>query len=162
MYRRFVADGSLAHRPPTEDELTAGLAAAGAAAADAAPAPSLAAAAAARARLAFRRSFAVAPDVDALEDDPEIQAFASAIRWRFTKSRNGVRGQFVQLNRWPSYVVSRCREDWGWVLESGWVRYQSCGPETVGLGDQWLGGDVEEGSDADEDVGTEEGDDDGE
>ena len=82
-----------------------------------------------------------------------------AIRWRFTQSKHGARGQFVQLNRWPSYRVSRCPEDWGWVLESDWVRYRSCCPETVGLGDQWFGGDREEADDNDGDAEEDDDDD---
>jgi len=143
MYRRFLPDGTFAHKPPSSlGSLPLGDAAASS---STEPCPSSTRAAqaaqAASARLEHRVSFAVAPLLDALEDDPEIQEFIPPITWRFTKSRNGKRGQFIQVNRWPAYTITRCPNDWSWVLESDWVRYRSCSPQTLGLGDGWLGGD---------------------
>eukprot|EP00937_MAST-01D_sp_MAST-1D-sp2_P005162 g5162.t1 len=62
---------------------------------------------------------------DFLLHDEEVLAYLPPIRWRFTKSQNGVRGQFVQVNRWPSYSITRGAHDWRWHLESCWVTYDS-------------------------------------
>lgn len=43
-------------------------------------------------------------------------------RWRFTKSREGVAGQFVKVNHWPSLSISRT-PSWGWRMENSWVVY---------------------------------------
>ena len=45
------------------------------------------------------------------------------IRWRFTKSRKGRRGCFVQINRWPSMGIFRNPRTWGWYMQSQWVVY---------------------------------------
>ena len=52
------------------------------------------------------------------------------IKWRFTKSRQGVRGQFVKLNHWPSSQPIRNRENWGWIIHNDWVVYAH--PATLG------------------------------
>ena len=62
---------------------------------------------------------------DPLLTDPEIVAWLPPIRWRFTKSKLGRRGQFVQVNRWPSAVISRDVLTWAWRMESEWVTYDS-------------------------------------
>ena len=48
------------------------------------------------------------------------------ITWRINKSRLGKRGQFIQLNRWPSVEVVRRTDDWGWTMHNQWVVY--CAP----------------------------------
>ena len=54
------------------------------------------------------------------------EASDMTIRWRFTKSRKGQRGCFVQINRWPSMGVFRNPINWGWYMHSQWVVY--CSP----------------------------------
>jgi len=121
MYRRFLVDGTLTHQPPSS------------------PSPSeLAEGASELPASPLNALFAVAPSFDPLEDDEELRALLPHISWAFTKSRNGRRGQFIRLNRWPSYAVSRSAKDWGWVLDSDWVVYRSCCPETVAKGPTWL------------------------
>ena len=48
------------------------------------------------------------------------------IRWRITKTRRvsgrTKRGQFVQLNRWPSNGIERTKE-WGWIMQNQWNVY---------------------------------------
>jgi hypothetical protein len=114
MYRRFTEDGQLQSRPPPEAS-TPGH-----------PAHS---------------PFAVAPATDPLETDPEFSSVALSVRWKFTQSKHGRRGQYIMLNSWPSYTTRRNVDDWGWVLESDWVLYRSCCPETVAMGPAWLSSD---------------------
>jgi hypothetical protein len=114
MYRRFLVDGHLTHLPSS---LPLGQSVA----------------------TPLNETYAVAPDFDPLEDDPELKSFIPSITWTFTKSRKGKRGQFVRLNRWPSYTTSRSADDWGWVLNSDWVVYRSCCPATVARGREWTG-----------------------
>lgn len=57
------------------------------------------------------------PGLDPIHGDPEINSFIPNIRWRFTKSRGGKRGQFIQVNRWPAYTITRTA-DFGWKLEN--------------------------------------------
>jgi hypothetical protein len=59
------------------------------------------------------------------------------IVWRMTKSRQGRRGQFVKINHWPALTVTRL-EDWGWQLDSCWVRYRTPCPVTLRLTKEWL------------------------
>eukprot|EP00941_MAST-03F_sp_MAST-3F-sp1_P004018 g4018.t1 len=59
------------------------------------------------------------------------------IRWRFTKSRNRVKGQFLQINRWPALSIKRL-EDWGWQFDSCWVRYRTVCDATENLTFEWL------------------------
>lgn len=81
----------------------------------------------------FTRSFTsdskvISPDrVDALE----LWARESnlAIQWRITKSRNGEKGHFLQINRWPSMVIERDLETWGWTIHNQWCAYIS--PPTI-------------------------------
>jgi len=61
------------------------------------------------------------------------------------------------LNSWPSYTIRRSKEDWGWVLESEWVRYRTCCPATLAMGPEWLDSDgddseYEDSAEADEGV----------
>lgn len=69
--------------------------------------------------------------------DRDIKAAFPKVRWRFCKSRLGVRGQYVQVRRWPSMRIQRT-PDWGWQLDSCWVRYRTHGTVTEGLTRQWL------------------------
>ena len=62
---------------------------------------------------------------DPLISDPEILDWLPEIRWRFTKSQHGSRGQYVQVNRWPSAAISRDPHTWAWRMESQWVTYTS-------------------------------------
>jgi hypothetical protein len=124
MYRRFLLDGRLSHLPP--EDVTA---------------PSC----------STFNPYAVAPAKDALESDPEISSFIPSITWKFTKSQYGRPGQFIQLNRWPSYVITRAL-DWGWCLESEWVKYRSCSPETLGLGPEWMSENDDDNDLSDDDV----------
>ena len=53
-----------------------------------------------------------APD-DPIHTDPEIQIYVDVenLRWRFTKTKNGKRGQFIKVNNWPAckeYLVCHC------------------------------------------------------
>ena len=65
-----------------------------------------------------------APGVDDLEAlVAEYWGEDYAITWRFTKSRQGVRGQFVKLNQWPSARPRRNPENWGWIMHNEWVVY---------------------------------------
>ena len=62
---------------------------------------------------------------DPLITDPEILDWLPEIRWRFTKSQHRKRGQYVQVNRWPSAAISRDPNTWAWHMESQWVTYTS-------------------------------------
>ena len=65
-----------------------------------------------------------APEEDALQAlVRECWGDDYAIKWRFTKSRQGVRGQFIKLNSWPSSKPMRNPENWGWLLHNDWVVY---------------------------------------
>ncbi|GMI26761.1 hypothetical protein TrCOL_g10262 [Triparma columacea] len=45
------------------------------------------------------------------------------IRWRFTRTRLGKRGHYLQINRWPSMVIERDPITWGWKIHNQWVAY---------------------------------------
>ncbi|GAB4815619.1 hypothetical protein N2152v2_008075 [Parachlorella kessleri] len=45
-------------------------------------------------------------------------------RWRFTKSKEGLRGHYVKVNHWPSLSISRT-PSWGWRMENCWVVYEA-------------------------------------
>jgi hypothetical protein len=75
---------------------------------------------------------------DFLYDDPEVQAFIPTIKWRFTKSRYGKKGQFIKINNWPSLEISRRKDDWGWELSQEWVKYRTCCAASVSCCDEWL------------------------
>ena len=150
MYRRFTAAGLLSHLPPARPPIRS-----------------------MREAREMERGhhidrFALAPDFDPLESDPEIQSFIPIIRWRWTKTRNGRRGQFIKLNSWPSYTVRRnsiemnggclpgCQsgttevdqncgcDDWGWTLSSEWVKMRTCCASTVERRPVWLTDDDED------------------
>lgn len=45
-------------------------------------------------------------------------------RWRFCKTREGVRGHFVKINHWPSLDCTRT-PDGGWCMQNMWVVYET-------------------------------------
>lgn len=62
--------------------------------------------------------------------DPLWGALEPTYNWVFRKSKDGVRGLFVQVNRFPSLELSR-DEHWGWKMENKWVEFttdQAAGP----------------------------------
>merc|ERR1712194_469460 len=70
----------------------------------------------------IRRFF---PDghLEAIGDDDLARYFDgdyNTMRWRLTKSRDGVVGQFFQVNRYPSAEIFRL-PNWGWLMHSQWV-----------------------------------------
>lgn len=69
--------------------------------------------------------------------DEAILEYVPRIFWRMTKSRQGVKGQFVKLNHWPALHIGRT-DDWGWTLTSVWTYYRTCCEETVTLSEKWL------------------------
>ena len=161
MYRRFMPSAELSHLPPEEAPVDDGSGVSGGGGGE-------------------QNGFARGPAIDPLESDPEIQSFVPSIRWRFTKSRDGRRGQFIKLNNWPSYVITRnslkanggclrgCAaatdasgeaegaastaaaatgsaagapcgcDDWGWTLESEWVKMRTCCAQTFSRSPVWL------------------------
>jgi len=45
-------------------------------------------------------------------------------KWRFVKEcggRRGKRGQFIRVNHYPTYIVSRQAKNWGFLMQSCWV-----------------------------------------
>ena len=80
----------------------------------------------------------ISSHVDFLYDDPEVRAFVPTIKWRFTKSKYGKKGQFVKVNSWPSLEISRREDDWGWELSQEWVKYRSCCRASASCSDEWL------------------------
>ena len=70
----------------------------------------------------------VSPDADDSLEQWARQA-NMAITWRMTKSRLGKKGAYLQINRWPSMVIERDPETWGWIISNQWVAYVA--PSTV-------------------------------
>lgn len=66
-----------------------------------------------------QRSIVNASQSQQTELERQIKQDYPDISWRFTKSRTEdgkrVRGQFIQVNRWPSLKIRRLA-DWGWQL----------------------------------------------
>jgi len=56
------------------------------------------------------------------KDDP--LTFEETYVWDFRKSKDGRRGLFVQVNRYPSLEISRMT-DWSWRMENMWVTFES-------------------------------------
>ncbi|PRW59115.1 putative ADP-ribosylation factor GTPase-activating AGD15 isoform A [Chlorella sorokiniana] len=58
------------------------------------------------------------------------------MRWRFCKSKEGVKGTFVKINQYPSLELSRTA-DGGWRMENMWVEYEALlspgGPYSRGI-----------------------------
>jgi hypothetical protein len=55
-------------------------------------------------------------------DDPIQPLFLGyETHWRMCKTRYGVRGEFIKVNHWPSLIVSRDPDTWGWRMENEWV-----------------------------------------
>eukprot|EP01125_Pyxidicula_operculata_P022171 TRINITY_DN8933_c0_g1_i1.p1 TRINITY_DN8933_c0_g1~~TRINITY_DN8933_c0_g1_i1.p1 ORF type:complete len:286 (+),score=26.87 TRINITY_DN8933_c0_g1_i1:39-860(+) len=49
-------------------------------------------------------------------------------RWKFVAQgagRKGPMGSFIQVDQYPTYIVSRHKENWGFILQSCWVVYTS-------------------------------------
>ena len=68
----------------------------------------------------------------------------SAHGYRFVRassqSKEGRRGQFVKVNNWPAYTITRCPEDWGWVMENEWVIYRSI--SSISTAKEWANAHV--------------------
>ncbi|KAL4434402.1 hypothetical protein ABPG75_000843 [Micractinium tetrahymenae] len=62
-----------------------------------------------------------APPDDALWGEHES-------RWRFCKTRDGVRGHYVKINHWPSLDCSRTTGG-GWRMQNIWVIYEAILPQ---------------------------------
>ncbi|PSC75299.1 F-box family isoform B [Micractinium conductrix] len=82
----------------------------------------------------LRRFFHADGSLTAAPEDPLWGEHET--RWRFCKTRHGVKGLYVKVNHWPSLTVSRTPAG-GWQLENEWVVYaaalQPGGPYARGL-----------------------------
>lgn len=80
--------------------------------------------------------YCVAPSPDPLSTDLLIR-LVPRVSWRFTKSRRGVKGQYVKLNDWPALHIGRT-DDWGWTLTSPWTYYRTCCKASSTLSKEWM------------------------
>ncbi|KAL4860224.1 hypothetical protein ACK3TF_000411 [Chlorella vulgaris] len=81
-------------------------------------------------RLFLANGSVCAPPDDPIFGDHERQ-------WRFTKSKGGKPGHFIQINHWPSLIIERLL-DGGWRMQNEWVVYEAVlkpgGPYSRGIG----------------------------
>mmetsp|Transcript_30053 Transcript_30053/g.33569 ORF Transcript_30053/g.33569 Transcript_30053/m.33569 type:complete len:247 (+) Transcript_30053:529-1269(+) len=67
-------------------------------------------------------------DLERLDNEPLKREAWASFKWRFVKStagKKGPKGSFIQIGHFPAYVVSRHKDNWGFMLQSCWVIFTS-------------------------------------